>query len=64
MEERHRQETGTVKATIDENGFLIVSAENGTEAYALKNWYQQYTVKPDPDSRSGLIINWSVKNDG
>lgn len=45
-----------MKAAINESGMLIVSAENGLEAYALKCWCKESIKKENADHKE-----WSVE---
>lgn len=47
-----------MKAEFDNNGFLKVSAENNTEAFALAAWYDGYGERGD-ECTSVLSIDWT-----
>jgi hypothetical protein len=44
-------------ATINENGFLIITPENGLEMYALSEWSKGYFVDNDKQPKTGIIVN-------
>lgn len=57
-----------MKATIDSNGVLVIEAENGIEAFALRIWARDSTVEVDDPKRmeseylkgSSMLINLNV----
>lgn len=44
-----------MKAEFNEQGALVISAENNTERVALKSWYASYE---DGDKSSVLAFEW------
>lgn len=47
-----------MKAQLDVNGVLTVSAENGTEAFALACWHARF--KPDAENTTVLYIKSDI----
>lgn len=44
-----------MKAEIDENGKLKISPETGLESFALKMWWEDYTIRAQ-DEKEGLSV--------
>lgn len=58
-----------MKAEFNENGTLIIKAENYTESFALEHWNKSFNISNEDlengkeKYRSTLIIDWNVNKE-
>lgn len=48
-----------MKATIDQNGRLIITAENELELYAMKAWWKGWQ-KPEGEQESSIGLSYEI----